>query len=64
MKLGTVTRRSKKIGVYDQHWNLIKVCNTMSEAARFANVKVQNIYNILNGYKTTLNGYNFKREED
>jgi hypothetical protein len=36
----------------------------MSNAARDLGIAVQNIHKTLNGYKTTLKGYEFKYEEE
>jgi len=53
-------RISKRVGVYDLDWKLVKVCFSMSDAARFIDCKVQNVYKVCKGYKSTLNGYNVK----
>lgn len=53
-------RKSKRVGVYDLDWKLVKVCKSMSEASRFIDCKVQNVYKVCKGYKSTLNGYNVK----
>lgn len=55
--------KSKNIGVYDKDWNLIKICPSYTEAAKLAGVRVQNVYKVCKGYKSTLNGYNFKIED-
>lgn len=54
------SKTSKRVGVYDVNWKLVKVCHSMSEAARFIGCRVQNVYKICHGYKSTLNGYNVK----
>lgn len=54
------SKTSKRVGVYDVNWKLVKVCFSMSEAARFIGCRVQNVYKVCNGYKSTLNGYNLK----
>lgn len=59
MKLGTKTKKSKSVDVY-KDGELFKKYETMSCAARDLQIKVQNIYKALNGYKTTLKGYEFK----
>jgi hypothetical protein len=41
---------------------LITKTKSIMEASRLTNVKPQNIYKTLNGYKTTLNGYTFIKE--
>ena len=56
MKLGTKTKKSKSVDVY-KDGELFKKYETMSCAARDLQIKVQNIYKALNGYKTTLKGY-------
>lgn len=53
----------RQVGQYDKDWNLIKIWVSMSEAGRHLNIKPQNIYKACRGYKTTLNGYNFKYED-
>ena len=53
------TKNSRKINVHDKDGNFVAEYPSMSEAARQCNVKVQNIWKILNGYKSTLNGYYF-----
>jgi hypothetical protein len=57
-------RRSKKVGQYDLEWKLIKVWPSMTECAKGTGIRVQNIWKICTGYKSTLNGFNFKYEED
>jgi hypothetical protein len=59
---GYVTGRSKPVGVYKDGVR-VAVYTTMSNAARDLDIKVQNIFKALNGYKTTLKGYEFKYEE-
>ena len=60
---GYVTNRSKLIGVYKDGVR-IAVYTTMSNAARDLDIKVQNIYKTLKGYKTRLKGYEFRYEEE
>lgn len=59
-----ITINSKKVGQYDLEWKLIKIWPSLSECARGTGIKVQNIYKICKGYKSTLNGFNFKYEEE
>jgi hypothetical protein len=59
---GYVTGRSRMIGVYKDGVR-VAVYTTMSNAARDLGIKVQNIHKALNGYKTTLKGYEFRVEE-
>ena len=59
---GYTTNRSKLIGVYKDGVR-VAVYTTMSNAARDLDIAVQNIWRALNGYKTTLKGYEFKIEE-
>lgn len=42
---------------------LVQKCKSIMEASRLTGVKPQNIYKTLNGYKTTLNGYTFIKED-
>ena len=60
---GYVTNRSRNIGVY-KNGVRVAVYTTMSNAARDLGIKVQNIHKALNGYKTTLRGYEFRFEEE
>jgi len=60
---GYVTYRSKSIGVYKEGVK-VAVYTTMSNAARDLDIKVQNIWKALKGYKTTLKGYEFRYEEE
>ena len=60
---GYVTNRSKMIGVYKDGVR-VAVYTTMSNAARDLDIKVQNIYKTLKGYKTTLKGYEFRYENE
>jgi hypothetical protein len=60
MTLGKVTRRSKKIKVSKVDGTFVAFYDGYSNAARATGVKVQNIYKTCNGYKTSLNGYNFE----
>ena len=60
---GYVTNRSRNIGVYKDGVR-VAVYTTMSNAARDLGIKVQNIHKALNGYKTTLRGYEFRFEEE
>lgn len=60
---GQVNKRSKLIGVYKDGVR-VAVYTTMSNAARDLDVKVQNIWSSLNGYKTRLKGYEFRYEEE
>ena len=60
---GYVTYRSKSIGVYKGGVK-VAVYTTMSNAARDLDIKVQNIWKALKGYKTTLKGYEFRYEEE
>ena len=58
-KAGYVSITSKTINVYKDGVK-VGVYSTLSNAARATGVKVQNIYRVINGYKSTLNGYEFK----
>ena len=60
---GYVTGRSRTIGVYKDGVR-VAVYTTMSNAARDLGIAVQNIHKALNGYKTTLKGYEFRIEEN
>jgi hypothetical protein len=60
---GYTTHRSKLIGVYKDGVR-VAVYTTMSNAARDLDIAVQNIHKALNGYKTTLKGYEFRIEEE
>lgn len=62
MITGQVNKRSKTIGVYKDGVR-VAVYTTMSNAARDLDIKVQNIFKALTGYKTTLKGYEFRIEE-
>jgi len=42
---------------------LVQKTKSIMEASRLTGVKSQNIYKTINGYKTTLNGYTFIKEE-
>lgn len=64
MKLGTITKRSKRIIVYKADGTYVATYSGFSIAARETGVKVQNIYKACNGYKTLLNGLYFKLEEN
>jgi DNA-binding phage protein len=59
MNLGTITKRTKVIQVF-KDGELVDEVNGISNVARKYGVKVQNIYKTINGYPTTLNGYEFK----
>lgn len=63
MRTGDVNRRSKTIGVY-KGGSRVAVYTTMSNAARALDVKVQNIFKALTGYKTKLKGYEFRYEQN
>lgn len=60
---GYTTHRSKVVVVYKDGVR-VAVYTTMSNAARGVGVAVQNIWRALNGYKTTLKGYEFRLEEE
>lgn len=62
MNVGTITRRCKTIQVF-KDGELIDEVQGMSNAARKYGVRVQNIHKTISGYKTTLNGYEFKVKE-
>lgn len=64
MKLGTQTRKSKRIDVYKLDGTLLGTFTSFSNAARATGVKIQNIYKTCNGYKTSLNGYYFKFSDE
>jgi hypothetical protein len=64
MKVGTATKRSKKVDVYKVDGTFVGTYSSFSSAARATGVKVQNVYKTCNGYKTSLNGYNFVVKED
>lgn len=57
-----IYRNSVTILIYKDN-KLIHKAKSIMGASRFTGVKVQNIYKTLNGYKTTLNGYTFIKEE-
>jgi len=63
MITGSVNIRSKMIGVYKDGVR-VAVYTTMSNAARDLDIKVQNIFKALKGYKTTLKGFEFRYEEE
>jgi hypothetical protein len=60
---GYVTIRSKSIVVYKDGVR-VAIYTTMSNAARDLDIAVQNIWKSLNGYKTTLKGYEFRYQEN
>jgi hypothetical protein len=64
MKVGRITTRTKKINVYDKDGNLLNSYHGFANAARATGVKQQNIYKTCNGYKTLLNGFYFKFDEE
>ena len=63
MRFDQVNKRSKTIGVYKDGVR-VAVYATMSTAARDLDIKVQNIFKALGGYKTKLKGYEFRYEEE
>jgi len=63
MRFDQVNKRSKTIVVYKDGVR-VAVYATMSTAARDLDIKVQNIFKALGGYKTKLKGYEFKYEEE
>lgn len=64
MKLGTKTRRSKTIEVLGIDGKIIATYEGYSNASRATGVKIQNIYKTCKGYKTTLNGFNFRFKDE
>jgi len=63
MRTGTLTKRSKIIYVYDKENNLIDEVIGLSNVSRKYGIRFQNLYKTLNGYKTSLNGFNFSYEK-
>ena len=60
---GSKQINSRDIDVY-KDGILVGTYTTMSNAARATGTHVQNIWRILNGYKTTLKGYEFRYKEE
>jgi hypothetical protein len=56
-----IYRNSVSILIYKDN-KLIHKAKSIMSASRFTGVKAQNIYKTINGYKTTLNGYTFLKE--
>jgi hypothetical protein len=61
---GNIQRRSKKVGKYDSLGNLVAVYDSMSLAAQANDIKVQNIYKTLKGYKTLLKNHEYRLIEN
>jgi hypothetical protein len=61
---GYRTIRSKTIEVYDKEMNLVGTYTSYANAARAFGVKVQNVYKVCQGYKTSLNNHYFKIKND
>lgn len=61
---GNITSRSKIILVYNKEGEFINSYPSMTLAAEACGVKVQNVWKLLKGYKSSLNGYKFIYEAD
>lgn len=57
-----IYRNSRPILIYKGD-KFIQRCKSIMAASRLTGVKPQNIYKTLDGYKTTLNGFTFIKEE-
>ena len=57
-----IYRNSITIQIYKDN-KLVHKAKSIMDASRFTGVKSQNIYKTINGYKTTLNGYTFIKED-
>jgi len=57
-----IYRNSITILIY-KNGKLVTKAKSIMDASRITGVKSQNIYKTLNGYKTTLNGYTFIKED-
>lgn len=62
MKTGTLTKRTTVISVLKDGQECDVVLG-ISNCARKYGIRVQNLWKTLNGYKTTLAGYEFRRKE-
>ena len=63
MRRGNVTGRSKSVVQLDLEGNIIKVWKSLSMASKGTGVRVQNIWKVCNGYKSSLGGFYFKYED-
>lgn len=61
-KISPITNKSKSkpVSVYDKEGNFIKICESVSKAAKEFNVKTSGINRVLRGLACTTGGYIFK----
>jgi hypothetical protein len=63
-KKNNTTNRKKGVKCYDKNGKLLKIFNSVEDAAKFYHLNKKSIYNVLNGRRKTLFNNIWKRIED